>query len=82
MYVFKNNNDSSFEKHQVIPTTINDSFKIEKADVNKDGKLDIYGFRQGYSNPWENCKREQLKSIYLNQNGEYFEKTSKQIYRR
>ena len=79
MYVFKNNNNSSFEKHQIIPTTINDSFKIEKADVNKDGTLDIYGFRQGYSNPWENCKREQLKSIYLNQNGEYFEKTSKKF---
>ena len=76
MYIFKNNNDLSFEKHQIIPTTINDSFRIEKADVNKDGTLDVYGFVQGYPNPWMNCKREQLKSVYLNRNGEYFEKTS------
>ena len=76
MYIFKNSNDSSFEKHQIIPTSINDSFRIEKADVNKDGTIDLYGFVQGYPNPWMNCKREQLKSVYLNQNGEYFEKTS------
>jgi hypothetical protein len=79
MYIFKNNNDESFEKHQIIPTTINDSFRIEKADVNKDGTIDLYGFVQGYPNPWMNCKREQLKSVYLNQNGEYFEKTSKKF---
>ena len=76
MYIFKNNNDSSFEKHQVIPASINDTFRIEKADINKDGTIDLYGFVQGYPNPWMNCKREQLKSVYLNQNGEYFEKTS------
>ncbi|MDB3905757.1 hypothetical protein N9354_00415 [Alphaproteobacteria bacterium] len=79
MYIFKNNNDEYFEKHQIIPTTINDSFRIEKADVNKDGTIDLYGFVQGYPNPWMNCKREQLKSVYLNQNGEYFEKTSKKF---
>jgi hypothetical protein len=36
----------------------------------------MYGFVQGYPNPWMNCKREQLKSVYLNQNGEFFEKAS------
>ena len=36
----------------------------------------MYGFVQGYPGPWINCKREQLKSVYLNQNGEFFEKTS------
>ena len=76
MYIFKNNNDSSFEKHQVIPASINDTFRIEKADINKDGTIDMYGFVQGYPNPWMNCKREQLKSVYLNQNGEFFEKAS------
>ena len=76
LYVFKNIEDSKFEKHQVIGTTINDSFRIEKADINKDGLKDIYGFTQGYSNPWADCKREQLKSVYLNKNGEGFEKST------
>ena len=33
LYVFKNINDEKFEKHQIIPTTINDTFRIEKADI-------------------------------------------------
>ena len=50
-------NDEKFEKHQIIPTTINDTFRIEKADINKDGTLDLYGFKQGYYNPWNVCDR-------------------------
>ncbi len=73
LYVFKNINDAKFEKHQVMPTSINDAFRIEKADINKDGTLDVYGFKQGYYNPWMACKYPQLKSIYLNKKNEYFE---------
>ncbi len=73
LYVFKNNNDEKFEKHQIIPTTINDTFRIEKADLNKDGTIDLYGFKQGYYNPWNACNVPQLKSIYLNRKNEYFE---------
>ena len=73
LYVFKNINDAKFEKHQVMPTSINDAFRIEKADINKDGTLDVYGFKQGYYNPWMACKYPQLKSIYLNIKNEYFE---------
>ena len=73
LYVFKNINDAKFEKHQVMPTSINDAFRIEKADINKDGTLDVYGFKQGYFNPWMACKYPQLKSIYLNKKNEYFE---------
>ena len=73
LYVFKNLSNKKFEKHQVIPTSINDAFRIEKADINKDGTLDVYGFKQGYYNPWMACKYPQLKSIYLNIKNEYFE---------
>lgn len=76
LYIFKNNNDEKFEKHQIIPTTINDTFRIEKADVDKDGTVDLYGFRQSYYNPWSVCDRQQLKSIYLNKKNEYFEHAS------
>jgi hypothetical protein len=76
LYIFKNINDEKFEKHQIIPTTINDTFRIEKADVNKDGTLDIYGFKQGYYNPWMACQYPQLKSLYLNRKNEYFEHAS------
>ena len=30
------------KKHQVLETSINDAFRIEKADINKDGTTDIY----------------------------------------
>ena len=73
LHVFKNLNNKKFENHQVIPTSINDAFRIEKADINKDGTLDVYGFKQGYYNPWMACKYPQLKSIYLNKKNEYFE---------
>jgi hypothetical protein len=76
LYVFKNMNDNKFKKHQIIPTTINDTYRIEKADVDKDGTLDIYGFKQSYYNPWMACKYPQLKSIYLNKKNEYFEHAS------
>ena len=76
LYVFKNLNNKKFEKHQIIPTTINDTFRIEKADINKDGTIDLYGFKQGFYNPWNVCDRQQLKSIYLNKNNEYFEHAS------
>ena len=76
LYVFKNINDEKFEKHQIIPTTINDTFRIEKADIDKDGTIDLYGFKQGYYNPWNVCDRQQLKSIYLNKKNEYFEHAS------
>ena len=76
LYIFKNNNDEKFEKHQIIPTTINDTFRIEKADVDKDGTVDLYGFTQGYYNPWSVCDRQQLKSVYLNKKNEYFEHAS------
>jgi len=76
LYVFKNMNDKKFEKHQIIPTSINDTYRIEKADVNKDGTLDIYGFKQSYYNPWMACEYPQLKSIYLNKKNEYFEHAS------
>ena len=73
LYIFKNIGDNNFEKHQIIPTSINDSFRIEKADINKNGTIDLYGFKQGYYNPWNACNVPQLKSIYLNQKNEYFE---------
>ena len=73
LYIFKNIGDKNFEKHQIIPTSINDSFRIEKADINKDGTIDLYGFKQGYYNPWNACNVPQLKSIYANQKNEYFE---------
>ena len=76
LYVFKNVNNKKFEKHQIIPTSINDSFRIEKADVDKDGTIDIYGFKQGYYNPWMACNYPQLKSIYLNKKNQYFEHAS------
>ncbi len=76
LYVFKNINDEKFEKHQIIPTTINDTFRIEKADIDKDGTIDLYGFKQGYYNPWNVCDRQQLKSIYFNKKNEYFEHAS------
>ena len=76
LYVFKNVNDEKFEKHQVIPTTVNDAFRIEKADVNKDGTIDIYGFKQSFYNPWMACKYPQLKSVYLNKENKYFEHAS------
>ena len=76
LYVFKNINDERFEKHQIIPTTINDTFRIEKADIDKDGTIDLYGFKQGYYNPWNVCDRQQLKSIYFNKKNEYFEHAS------
>ena len=76
LYVFKNNNDEKFEKHQIIPTTINDTFRIEKADIDKDGTVDLYGFKQSYYNPWNVCERQQLKSVYLNKKNEYFEHAS------
>ena len=79
LYIFKNIDDSEFIKHQVIPTTINDAFKIENADINKDGTLDLYGFRQSYYNPWNACKTPQLKSIYLNQENKYFEHASQKF---
>ena len=72
LYIFENKDNSKFEKHQIIPTTINDAFRIEKADINKDGRIDFYGFREGYFNPWSVCDRPQLKSIYLNTQNEYF----------
>ena len=73
LYIFRNIEDKKFEKHQIIPTTINDTFRIEKADINKDGTLDLYGFKQGYYNKWNVCDRRQLYSIYLNQNNNSFE---------
>ena len=76
LYIFKNIEDKKFEKHQIIPTTINDTFRIEKADVDKDGTIDLYGFKQGYYNPWSVCDRQQLKSIYLNKKNQYFEHAS------
>ena len=79
LYVFKNINDEKFEKHQVIPTTINDTFRIEKADINKDGTMDLYGFRQGYYDPWSVCKKPQLKSVYLNKQNKYFERASDKL---
>ena len=79
LYVFKNLNDNKFEKQQVIPTSINNSFAIETADINKDGTLDLYGFKEGYSNPWMDCNRIQLDNIYLNQNGVSFEKTTEKF---
>jgi len=79
MNIFKNLNDEKFEKHQVLPTTINSSFRIEKADINKDGTIDLYGFKQGYYNPWMACKYSQLNSLYLNINNEYFEQASEKF---
>ena len=78
-YVFKNLEDTKFEKHQVIPTSINNSFTIKNSDINKDGTIDLYGFKEGYSNPWIDCNRIQLDNIYLNLNGENFEKTSEKF---
>jgi len=79
LYIFKNLNDNKFEKHQVLPTRINSSFRIEKADINKDGTVDLYGFKQGYYNPWMACNYSQLNSLYLNMNNEYFEQTSEKF---
>ena len=41
LYVFQNVDDNSFEKHQVLETSINDAFRIEKADLIKTA-LQIY----------------------------------------
>ena len=79
LYIFENKDNSNFEKHQIIPTTINDAFRIEKADINKDGTVDLYGFREGYFNPWSVCSRPQLNSIYLNKNNEYFVHASSKL---
>ena len=79
MNIFKNVNDEKFEKHQVLPTKVNSSFRIEKADINKDGTIDLYGFRQGYYNPWMACKYSQLNSLYLNINNEYLEQASEKF---
>jgi len=79
LYIFKNINNEKFEKQQIIPTTINDAFRIEKADIDKDGTIDLYGFKQGYYNPWNVCDRPQLKSIYLNKNNKSFEPASKKF---
>ena len=79
MYVFKNKNDEKFEKHQVLETSINDAFSIEKADVNKDGTIDLYGLVQGYYNQWMVCNYPQLKSVYLNINNNFFERASKKF---
>ena len=79
LYLFENKDNSKFEKHQIIPTTISDAFRIEKADINKDGKIDFYGFREGYFNPWNVCDRPQLKSIYLNTQNEYFINASSKL---
>ena len=76
LYIFKNLDDERFEKHQVLETSINDDFRIEKADINKDGTMDLYGLVQGYYNPWMACNYTQLKSIYLNINNKLFEKAS------
>ena len=38
----KNIDDKTFEKHQVLETSINDAFRIEKADINKN--QNIYTF--------------------------------------
>ena len=79
MNIFKNVNDEKFEKHQVLPTKVNSSFRIEKADINKDGTIDLYCFRQGYYNPWMACKYSQLNSLYLNINNEYLEQASEKF---
>ena len=42
-------------------------------------QLILYGFKEGYSNPWMDCNRIQLDNIYLNLNGESFEKTSEKF---
>ena len=81
IYVFKNKNDEKFEKHQVLETSINDAFSIEKADINKDGTTDLYGLVQGYYNPWMACNYPQLKSIYLNKNNAFFAKASENFIR-
>ena len=79
LYIFKNVNDKKFEKHQVLPTRINRSFRIEKADINRDGTLDLYGFTQGHYNPWMACNYSQLNSLYFNMNNEYFEQASEEF---
>ena len=76
LYIFQNVDDKSFEKHQVLETSINDTFRIEKADINKDGTTDVYGLVQGYYNPWTVCSYPQLKSIYLNVDNKSFKKAS------
>ena len=79
LYIFKNLNDKKFEKHQVLPTRINSSFRIEKADINGDGTVDLYGFKQGHYNPWMACNYSQLNSLYFNMNNEYFEQASEEF---
>ena len=79
LYIFKNLNDKKFEKHQVLPTRINRSFRIEKADINGDGTADLYGFTQGHYNPWMACNYSQLNSLYFNVNSEYFEQASEEF---
>ena len=76
LYVFKNNNDKSFEKYQVMPVSLNGSFRIEAADINKDGTDDIYGFKEDWFNPWIDCKK-QVSAMYFNQDNKSFEQASK-----
>jgi len=76
LYVFKNNDDKSFEKHQVMPVSLNGSFRIETADINKDGTDDLYGFKEDWFNPWIDCKK-QVSAMYFNQDNKSFEQASK-----
>ena len=49
-----------------MPVSLNGSFRIETADINKDGTDDIYGFKEDWFNPWIDCKK-QVSAMYFNQ---------------
>ena len=45
--------------YQIIPTSINDAFRIEKADINKDGTLDYTDLKDRFITiQWMPCKMQ------------------------
>ena len=59
-----------------MPVSLNGSFRIETADINKDGTDDLYGFKEDWFNPWIDCKK-QVSAMYFNQDNKSFEQASK-----
>ena len=59
-----------------MPVSLNGSFRIETADINKDGTDDLYGFKEDWFNPWMDCKK-QVSAMYFNQDNKSFDQAPK-----
>ena len=59
-----------------MPVSLNGSFRIETADINKDGTNDLYGFKEDWFNPWIDCKK-QVSAMYFNIENKSFEQSTK-----